>query len=228
MNKKKCPYCGEEINSSAVKCRFCGEWLTESAPAAAENTTSGCEYAQATISEPLTIAESEPAMVVSDTQLRELAPQTTPQVTPQAMPQATPLQATQFNANGQPQQIIMPQIVINNEVSQSTDVDVNVNQSESSSSSSGWLWFELFIVAGIAWGVWSFWTGIAVLIGLVIALQIPLLGQAICIILGAAVGLVSGVLSSTFGAPTWLATVIGIIVGVGVIGVNLAEREADD
>ncbi len=123
----------------------------------------------------------------------------------------------------------MPQIVINNEVSQNTDVDVNVNQStSSSSSSSGWLWFELFVVGGIAWAVWSFWIGVAVIIGLALAIQIPVLGHAICIILGAAVGIVSGVLASTFDAPTWLAVVIGIIVGVGVISKNLEDRNADD
>ena len=54
------------------------------------------------------------------------------------------------------------------------------------------------------------------------------LGHAICIILGAAVGIVSGVLASTFDAPTWLAVVIGIIVGVGVISKNLEDRNADD
>lgn len=29
MERKKCPYCGEQIAVTAKKCRFCGEWLTD-------------------------------------------------------------------------------------------------------------------------------------------------------------------------------------------------------
>jgi len=31
MPTKKCPFCGEEIDQSAVKCKHCGEFLTKQA-----------------------------------------------------------------------------------------------------------------------------------------------------------------------------------------------------
>lgn len=31
-NKKKCPFCGAEINEQAKKCRFCGNWIDEEIP----------------------------------------------------------------------------------------------------------------------------------------------------------------------------------------------------
>ena len=31
IEKKQCPYCGEEIQANAKKCRYCGEWLEEPA-----------------------------------------------------------------------------------------------------------------------------------------------------------------------------------------------------
>ncbi len=37
MEKKKCPFCGEEIAVKAKKCRFCGEWLDSSAAPQPEN-----------------------------------------------------------------------------------------------------------------------------------------------------------------------------------------------
>lgn len=37
VNKKKCPFCGEDIMATAKKCRFCGEWLDGAAPQAAHD-----------------------------------------------------------------------------------------------------------------------------------------------------------------------------------------------
>ncbi len=48
-NKKKCPFCGAEINNEAKKCRFCGNWIDEeiSCPYCAEKIKASakkCRY----------------------------------------------------------------------------------------------------------------------------------------------------------------------------------------
>lgn len=117
--------------------------------------------------------------------------------------------------------------MINNEISQDTEVNVYVNAG-SSSSSSGWLWTELFFVSGIAWGIWNFWIGLAAMIILAIAVKIPFLGHIICIVLGAAVGFLVGVVAAVLNAPTWVAVLVGAVLGFGAISINLNDRKADD
>jgi predicted nucleic acid-binding Zn ribbon protein len=36
QSTKRCPFCGEEILSNAVKCKYCGEWLTKRCPSCAK------------------------------------------------------------------------------------------------------------------------------------------------------------------------------------------------
>ncbi len=59
MEKKKCPYCGEEIAVTAKKCRFCGEWLVTGGV-----QPSGQEQSTAAPSQPPTPSPSaQPATV---------------------------------------------------------------------------------------------------------------------------------------------------------------------
>ena len=37
MEKKKCPYCGEEILMVAKKCKYCGEWLDNAIVPSSDN-----------------------------------------------------------------------------------------------------------------------------------------------------------------------------------------------
>lgn len=49
MSTKNCPYCGEMIQSEALKCRHCGEWLETTAASQPEETGTIAERLEAAI-----------------------------------------------------------------------------------------------------------------------------------------------------------------------------------
>lgn len=70
--------------------------------------------------------------------------------------------------------------------------------------------------------------GIITLIALGIALQIPVIGTLICVVLGCGMGLLAGVISAVCGAPTWACWLIGLVAAGAMIGINIEDKNADD
>ena len=87
MDRKKCPFCGEEIAATAKKCRFCGEWL---------------ELPQQSVVP--TVPQPQQPAQQSVQQTVQPAPQ--PQPTPQPQPQPAPQPQPQPAPAPQPQQPI--------------------------------------------------------------------------------------------------------------------------
>jgi len=222
---KICPYCGEYIADTAKKCRFCGEWLDENA-----DTVLVPEVAEATEVQPTAGTATEGLNNAYNIGNAGQMPTAINSNMPGQPYTQQPVQA-QYPGNVQPgqPQVVIPPIVINNDVSQNTEVNVEQTVNVTTGESSGWLYLELLGVAGaVWWGTGKWWIGLLTFFGLIIAMQIPVLGQAICIILGLGIGLLAGVISAAVGAPVWACWVIGIIIAIGMCSINLEDRKADE
>lgn len=113
--------------------------------------------------------------------------------------------------------------------------ETNVSQEQTvivekrGNSSSGWLWFEIFGVAGGVWGLTGhWWAGLITLIALGVALQIPIIGTLICVVLGCGLGLLAGVIAAALSAPTWACWLIGLVATGVMIGINIEDKNSDD
>lgn len=217
MERKNCPFCGEQIALAAKKCRFCGEWLPEESMI--QTQEQGYELAE---------------MDDVDVEVPEYDENASVPMQPtRSFPASNPNQATTMMTNQQPNQglqqniVVQPQIVVENhqEVTQEQNVIIQNGDSE---SSSGCLWAQIAIVSiGLGFVFHGFWSGVAAFIILAICIFVPFLGHALCVILGLAFGVLAGVTASAFGAATWIAWLIGIVFSVGLIYGNLEYRNSD-
>lgn len=120
--------------------------------------------------------------------------------------------------------VVNPNIVVQNHNHQEQHVIVS---SGGSGESDGCLWTQVALVAvGLGFAFKGFWYGVAAFILLAIAIFIPYLGPALCVILGLAFGVVAGVLSAAFGAATWIAWLIGIVSSIALVMWNLEDRKS--
>lgn len=219
MERKNCPYCGEDIAMLAKKCRFCGEWLDNNVPQPVRREN------------PRGYATPEPVQA----EVSVVGENNQPLVEQQRMyPSHQPNQAAGVMSNQQPNQglqqniVVQPQIIVENrqevEVNQQQEVKVVVYKE----SESGCLWTQLIILSiGLGFAFHGFWYGVAALIILGTMLFIPFLGQALCVIFGIAFGIMAAGIASTFGAATWIVWLVGIFVGAGLIYGNLEQRKTE-
>lgn len=219
MERKKCPYCGEEIAATAKKCRFCGEWLEIEEAVLMPETTDAAQIQE----------YAAPAADIAVNGYTEGPLPATINVNGVAQQQYP-----QQPYTGQPAQPgAMQQPVINIQVAQSQETNVSQEQTviveKRGNSSSGWLWFEIFGVAGGVWGLTGhWWAGLITLIALGVALQIPIIGTLICVVLGCGLGLLAGVIAAALSAPTWACWLIGLVATGVMIGINIEDKNSDD
>lgn len=194
-----CPYCGESIRRNARKCRYCGEWLAEGIVNA--NSVGG------------QVVPSERGV-----------PSRAPEVPPQQIVAPTSSPAPASAAAGANNNVI---VNVQNIVQQSQEQIVIVEKSGSGSSESapGWIFGEMWLIAGgigLAMSSWWWFFGIGIV--LPVMLLIPFLGAVVCWGAGLAWGLLAGAIC----AAIWnegVAWVVGIVVAIGAIYGHLEARQ---
>lgn len=221
---KICPLCGEEIMASAKKCRYCGEWLTEQTPVVVENNE-GVEYAEA-YPEALPIEVATP-MEGNVPQVNPANPVAqVPNVSPATivMPGAEPGQ-TVMSVGGQPIVLNIQQTQAVQQTAEQKVEQTVVVSGGSSSSAPDWIFGEMWVVAagiGLATKSW-WWFFISGIVGSVL-LMVPFIGAVMCVVLGAAWGVLAGLLGAAFFS-TSAGWPIGIFVGLGAIYAHLEARK---
>ena len=214
----ECPYCGELIVSGARKCRHCGEWLQE-------ESSGSPQQSPVKVSEPLEV-------VTVDEGYSPMAQPNSPQYM-QQMPNGQiypggtqqPYLSNHPNMGTQQNIVVQPNIVIENNQEQNVNVETTV-VTGGGNAESGLLWAQVLGVAiGVGIAMASFWYGVAALIILGICVFIPIIGPALCVVLGLASGALAGLIAAAFGAPTWVCWLIGIVGAIGLVYSNLEDGD---
>lgn len=224
MNRKNCPYCGEEILLVAKKCRFCGEWLSEEQAGlndvAAQNIPATKECVDP-VEIPVVGEMSQPPATINHRVTTPGAPQS-----------ATVMDNQQSNQGLQQNIVVQPQIVIENkqEVTQNQEQTVIIeNSGANKTEANGCLWTQLILISiGLGFVFKGFWYGVAAMILLSIAVFVPYVGPALCVISGLGFGALAGIISVSFGAPTWVGWLIGIVSAAGLVAMNLDQRNSEN
>lgn len=167
---------------------------------------------------PVAGEKSQPLATVNPTVPTNVAPQS-----------ATVMSNQQPNQGLQQNIVVQPQIVVENkqEVKQEQTVIIE-NSGGNKTEAGGCLWTQLVLISiGIGFAFKEFWYGVAAIILLAIAVFIPYVGSALCVISGLIFGALAGAFAASMGAAIWIAILIGVVGAAGLVFLNLDQRKSE-